>query len=164
MSYLFAFSYCSQGRHTEVVCYSLPQWTTFCQNSPPWPVCLGWPYTAWLIVSLSLTRLWSMWLISWYQSIWVHLVWHPVCFLYLDICFLQVWKIFSYNFMEYIFNPPSLSSPSGNPVMGTLVAWLLSQRSLKLFSFYEFVVIFAILIGWFTLFCLPDHLHFFCSM
>ena len=28
-------------------------WTTFCQNSPPWPVRLGWPYTAWLIVSLS---------------------------------------------------------------------------------------------------------------
>ena len=24
-------------------------------------VCLGWPYTAWLTVSLSLTRLWSMW-------------------------------------------------------------------------------------------------------
>ena len=35
--------------------------TTFCQNSPPWPVSLGWPYMAWLIVSLSLTRLWSMW-------------------------------------------------------------------------------------------------------
>ena len=29
------------------------QWTTFCQNSPPWPVHLEWPYTAWLIVSLS---------------------------------------------------------------------------------------------------------------
>ena len=31
------------------------------QNSPPWPVCLGWPYTAWLIVSLRQTRLQSMW-------------------------------------------------------------------------------------------------------
>ena len=34
----FAFSYCSwglQGKNTEVVCYSLLQWTTFCQNSPP---------------------------------------------------------------------------------------------------------------------------------
>ena len=61
----FAFSYCSwwsQGKDTEVVCHSLLQWTTFCQNSPPWPVHLGWSYTAWLIVSLSLTRLWSMWL------------------------------------------------------------------------------------------------------
>ena len=49
-SYLFAFSYCSwdsQGKNTEVVCQSLLQWTTFCQNSPPWPICLGWPYTAW---------------------------------------------------------------------------------------------------------------------
>ena len=47
----FAFSYCSwgsQGKNTEVVCYSLFQWTTFCQTSPPWPVSLGWPHTAWL--------------------------------------------------------------------------------------------------------------------
>ena len=58
----FAFSYCSWGsqdRNTEVVCHFLLQWTTFCQNSPPWPIHLGWPYTAWLIVSLSQTRLWS---------------------------------------------------------------------------------------------------------
>ena len=24
------------------------QWTTFCQNSPSWPVCPGWPHIAWL--------------------------------------------------------------------------------------------------------------------
>ena len=56
LSYLFAFSYCSwgsQGKNTEVVCHSLLQWTTFCQTSPPWPICLGWPYTVWPIVSLS---------------------------------------------------------------------------------------------------------------
>ena len=41
-------SWGSQGKNTEVVCLSLPQWTIFCQNSPPWPVCLGWPYKAWL--------------------------------------------------------------------------------------------------------------------
>ena len=38
VSYLFAFSYCSwgsQGKNTEVIYHSLPQWTTFCQNSPP---------------------------------------------------------------------------------------------------------------------------------
>jgi len=49
-----AWQYCSwgsQGKNTEVVCHSLLQWTTFCQNSPPWPVHLGWPYMAWLIVS-----------------------------------------------------------------------------------------------------------------
>ena len=43
------------------VCHSLLCWTMFCQKSPPWPICLGWPYKAWLIVSLSSTRLWSMW-------------------------------------------------------------------------------------------------------
>ena len=51
VSYLFAFSYCSwdfRGKNTETVNHSLLQWTTFCQTSPPWPVCLGWPYTAWL--------------------------------------------------------------------------------------------------------------------
>ena len=60
----FAFSYCSwgsQGKNTEVVCLSLLQGTMFFQKFPPWPVFLGWPYTAWLIVSLSYTKLWSMW-------------------------------------------------------------------------------------------------------
>ena len=50
--YLFAFSYCSwcsQGKNTEVVCHPLLQWTIFCQNSPAWPIHLGWPYTVWLI-------------------------------------------------------------------------------------------------------------------
>ena len=64
VSYIFAFSYCSwgsQGKNAEVVCQSLLQWTTFCQNSPPWPVRFGWPYSTWLIVSLSYTRMWSMW-------------------------------------------------------------------------------------------------------
>ena len=41
-------------------CHSLHQQTIFCWNSPPWPVCLSWPYMAWLIVSFSQTRLWSM--------------------------------------------------------------------------------------------------------
>ena len=49
----FTFSYYSwgsQGQNAEVVCHSLLHWTTFCQSSPPWPVCLGRPYMAWLIV------------------------------------------------------------------------------------------------------------------
>ena len=53
--YLFAFSYCSwgsPGKNTETVCHSFLHWTMFCQNLPPWPIRLGWPYTAWLIVSL----------------------------------------------------------------------------------------------------------------
>ena len=38
--YLFAFSYCSWGsrKNAEVLWHSLLQWTTFCQNSPPWLV------------------------------------------------------------------------------------------------------------------------------
>ena len=64
VSYVFAFLYCSWGSHsknTDVVCSSLLQWTMFCQNSSPGPVHLWWPCTAWFIVSLSWTRLWSMW-------------------------------------------------------------------------------------------------------
>ena len=70
VSYLFAFSYClwgSQGKNAEVVCNCLLQWTTFCQNSPLWSVHLGWPYMAWLIVSLSrqgcVRFMWSIWLV-----------------------------------------------------------------------------------------------------
>ena len=48
----------SQGKNTEG--HSLLQWTTFCQNSPPRPICLEWPYTAWVIFPLSSTRLWSI--------------------------------------------------------------------------------------------------------
>ena len=64
-----AFSYCSRGSHDKnmgVVCHSLLQWTTFCQNFSLWPICLGWPCTAQLIVSLNYaspfttTRLGSM--------------------------------------------------------------------------------------------------------
>ena len=36
-----------------MVCHSLLQWTAFCQNSPLWPVRLGWPCTAWLVTWLS---------------------------------------------------------------------------------------------------------------
>ena len=38
----------AQDMNTEVVCHSLLQWTTVCQNFPARPVHLGWPYTAWL--------------------------------------------------------------------------------------------------------------------
>ena len=62
-AYLFAFSYCSwgsQSKNTEVVCHSLLQWTTFCQTSPPWPICLRWPHTTCLSF-IELDKLWSMW-------------------------------------------------------------------------------------------------------
>ena len=52
VSYLFmnSSSWGSQGKNAEVVCHSFLQWTTFCQNSPPWPIH---PYMTWFIVSLS---------------------------------------------------------------------------------------------------------------
>ena len=62
---LFIRSWGSQGKNTKVVFHFLLQWTMFCQNSPSRPVSLGWPSTAWLIISLSHTRLWSMW------SVWL---------------------------------------------------------------------------------------------
>ena len=48
-----------------MACYSLLQWTTFCQTSPPWPVRLGWPHTAWFS-SIELNKavvMWSDWLV-----------------------------------------------------------------------------------------------------
>ena len=42
----------SQGKNAEVVCHSLLQWTTFCQNSPPWHVCLGWTCMAHSFIEL----------------------------------------------------------------------------------------------------------------
>ena len=69
VSYLFGLLYSSGGSHgkyTGVVCHSLLQWIMFCQNSPLWPVHLGWPYTPRLIGSLSypspfaMTRSWCV--------------------------------------------------------------------------------------------------------
>ena len=80
VSYLFAFSYCSwgsQGKNAEVVCHSLLHWTTFCQTSPPWPTCLGWPHRAWLSFTeldkavVRVIRLTSfLWL--WFQCVCPH--------------------------------------------------------------------------------------------
>ena len=58
-----AFLHCSWGFPGENIgmgCHFLLQWTTFCQNSSLWPVCLGWPCTAWLIASLSYASPFSM--------------------------------------------------------------------------------------------------------
>ena len=58
-------SWDSRGKNSGMVCHSLLQWATFCQNSPLWPIYLGWPCMVWLIATLSYaspfatTRLWS---------------------------------------------------------------------------------------------------------
>ena len=41
------------AKNTRVVCHSLLQWTTFCQNSSLWSVHLGWPSMVWVIASLN---------------------------------------------------------------------------------------------------------------
>ena len=46
-----------EARIMKWFCYSLLQWTMFCQNSPPWFIHVGWTCIAWLIASLSYTRL-----------------------------------------------------------------------------------------------------------
>ena len=65
----FVFSYCSYGslgKNTGVTCHAFLQWTTVCQNSSPWPICLGLSCTPWPITPLSYailfntTRLWSI--------------------------------------------------------------------------------------------------------
>jgi len=56
VSYIFAFSFCSWGSqctNNDMVCHSFLQWTTFCQNYPPWLVHLGWPYVVCFIISLN---------------------------------------------------------------------------------------------------------------
>ena len=50
---LYHLSHQKSPKNNEVGCYFLLPWTMFCQNSSLWPVCLGWPYMAWLIASLS---------------------------------------------------------------------------------------------------------------
>ena len=58
-----------------MVYYSLLQWTTFCQPSPPWSIRLVWPHTAWLsLIELDkavvcVIRLASSFLWLWFQSV-----------------------------------------------------------------------------------------------
>ena len=50
--------------------------------------------------------------------VWVHLGWDPLCFLYLDICFLlQVWEVFNHKFIKYIFDPFLSPCPSVTSVI-----------------------------------------------
>ena len=92
---------------------------------------------------------------SWCVSVWVHLVW--------TLCASCTWiSVFSFRFGKFsaiissntFLTSFCLYSPSRTPIMKMVVCFMLSQRSLKLFSFFKFVF----LIEWFPLFCLLDHL------
>ena len=67
---------------------------------------------------------------------------------------------FHHNLLKHIAILFSLSSSSGTPIIQMLECLMLSQRSLKLLSLFKmfFFSLFALLIGWFPLFCLPDYL------
>ena len=105
---------------------------------------------------------------SWCRSAWVQLVWGPLCFLYLDIQFFQIWKVFSHNLFKCIFSA---------------FLFLLLLESLLcidwpalyypidlLYCFHVFFIWFSVCCpDWVSpLFCLPSHLfvplhHSFCS-
>ena len=53
--FLLHSSWGSRGRYPGVVCHSLLQCITLCQNSPLWSPRLGWAYMSWLVASLSYT-------------------------------------------------------------------------------------------------------------
>ena len=61
-------------------CHSLLRGTTFCQPSPPWPVRLGWPHTAWLSLTESdkAVVLWSDWLVFCDCGFSVPALWRPL--------------------------------------------------------------------------------------
>ena len=42
---------------------------------------------------------------SWCWALWIHFIWKSLGFLYLDICFLHVQKVFSHTFIKCIFYP-----------------------------------------------------------
>ena len=84
---------------------------------------------------------------SWYGSVWVHLVWEPVCFLYLDNCFLlQVWNflamipsnaffnVFYFNFICSLIHGSSGSSllPAGFSLQRLLFLHATGTRARRL--------------------------------
>ena len=75
------------------VCHSLLQWTTFCQTSPPWPNCLGWPHMAWLsFIELDMTVvLWSSWLVFCEYGFSVCALWCPLTTPTILLEFLLTW-------------------------------------------------------------------------
>lgn len=92
---------------------------------------------------------------------WLHLLWNPLFFLYLYICFLfQDWEVFIHNFLKYIF----YSLLSLFSFLNTYDAnvGMLNVTS-EIFNFFFIWLISAALICWFPLLCLPDHLFLLLS-
>ena len=102
----------------------------------------------------------AIFIMSWCRSLWVHLIWDPPCFLYLDICFLlQVWGVFSHNFFKYIFSPLFSFFPFWNPCylqIGTLQ--IIPQVGLlHCFHFFFFLIqLSSCCSGWIISIILPS--------
>ena len=98
---------------------------------------------------------------SWCWSVWVHLVWDPLCFLYLDILILlSIWENFKPQFLHKHFLFPFLSLFSfWDPYNANVGTFDVILEILYVVLFFV-VVVFpsAVLIGWFPLFYLLDHL------
>ena len=120
VSYHSAFSYCSwgsQSNNTEVVCHSLLQWTTFCQTSPPWPVCLGGPHMTWLsLIELDQgVVLWSDWPVVCDRGFSLSALWCPfsVSTIFLGFLLPWTWGVYSWP----LATPASCSQCKPNPVL-----------------------------------------------
>ena len=69
-------------------------------------------------------------------SPWVYAAWDSLRFPDLGGYFVSdIREVFDYDLFKYFLGSFSLSSPSGTPIMRMLVHLMLSQRSLRLFSF-----------------------------
>ena len=77
-----------------MVCHSLLQWTTFCQTSPPWPTCLGWPHRLWLSfieLDKAVVLVWLDWLVFCDYGFIVFALWCPLATLTVLLGFLLPW-------------------------------------------------------------------------
>ena len=105
-----------------MVCHSLLQWTTFCQNSPPRPVRLGWPHTEWLSFTEldKAVVLGSDWLVFCDYSFSVSALWCSLATptLLLGFLLLWMWDISSRLLQQSIAAAPYLGwglCPHGHP-------------------------------------------------
>ena len=79
----------------------------------------------------------SVFIISLYGYVWVYLIWDPLCFLYLDICFCLLVCRFSAIISSSTFLIPfCLSYPSRIQIMYQLACFILSHSCFILLSFF----------------------------
>ena len=70
------------------------QWTTFCQTSPPWPTCLGWPHRArlsFIELDKGVVLVWLDWLVFCDYGFSVSALWCPFAAPTVLLGFLLPW-------------------------------------------------------------------------